>query len=229
MSAASNFSETIAKSPSQVTIAAKENPTVTSKAASFSAVVSAASSGAGAPTGTATWTITSAGGAAIPCKASNTTVNKKTGATTCSVGSGQLFGASGPYTVSVAYSGDANFATSTGSFTQNVSETGSKVRLTTSPPAGSGSPATVTATVTGMPASAGTPSGTVTFAVTSATGAVVDCDTSDTSTLTAGMATCTITSALVLAGSPYSAVATYSGDGNFTPSASNPKAVRVPK
>ena len=228
-STATELTQAVDKSPSIVTISAKANPTVTSKAASFSAIVAAASPGAGLPTGTVTWTITSASGTVIPCKSSNDTVNKTSGKTTCSVATQELFAASGPYTVSVAYSGDANFLTSTGTFAQDISQTGSKVKLTVTPPASSGSPATVTATVTGTPASAGTPTGTVTFALTSATGSVVDCDTSNTSTLSSGTATCTVTSALVLSGSPYSVVATYNGDGNFTTSSSAAKAIRVPK
>jgi hypothetical protein len=67
------------------------------------------------------------------------------------------------------------------------------------------------------------------FALTSAKGSVVDCDTSNTSTLSAGVAKCTVTSALVLSGSPYSVVAAYSGDGNFTSSKSAPKAIKVPR
>jgi large repetitive protein len=228
-SASSNFTETIGKSPTQVAITSKLNPTVTSKAASFTAFVTAASPGAGDPTGTATWTITSTSGAVIPCKTFNTTVNKKTGKTTCAVGPQELFAASGPYTVSVAYSGDANFATSTGTFTQDISQTGSKTKVAVSPPAGSGSPATIVATVTGVPANAGTPTGTVTFAVTSVSGAAIACDTSNTVSLTSGTATCTISSALVLAGSPYSVVATYSGDANFTTSASSSKPIHVPR
>ena len=41
--------------------------------------------------------------------------------------------------------------------------------------------------------------------------------------------TCTVTSALVYAGSPYSVIATYNGDANFTTSASNPSSIHVPK
>ncbi|MFZ0251960.1 MAG: Ig-like domain repeat protein [Acidimicrobiales bacterium] len=228
-SASSTFTETVGKAPSTVTITPKLNPTVTAKTASFSAIVAAAAPGAGDPTGTATWTITSAGGTVVPCKTSNTTVNKKTGKTTCVVGPQELSAASGPYTVSVAYPGDTNFDASTGTFTQDVSQTGSKVKVTVSPPASSGSPATITATVTGTPASAGTPTGTVTFAITSISGSPVSCDTGNTATLASGSATCTVTSALVLAGSPYSVVATYGGDGNFTTSASSPRPVHVPR
>ena len=228
-SSSGNFTETIGKAPSQVAITPKVNPTVTSKAASFTAFVTAAAPGAGDPTGSATWTVTSATGAVIPCKTSNTTVAKKTGKTTCAIGPQQLFAASGPYTVTVAYSGDGNFTTSTGTITQDISQTGSKTKVAVSPPAGSGSPATITATVMGIPANAGTPTGTVTFAVTAASGAAIACDTSNTAPLASGAATCTVTSALVLSGSPYSVVATYSGDANFTTSASNPKPVHVPR
>jgi large repetitive protein len=228
-STATELTQTVDKSPSAVTISAKTNPTVTSKAASFSAIVAAASPGAGHPTGTVTWTITSASGTAVPCSSSNDIVNKTSGKTTCNVAAQELFAANGPYTVSVAYSGDGNFTASTGTFTQDIDQAGSKTTVTVSAPAASGSPATVTATVTGIPASAGTPTGTVMFALTSAKGSVVDCDTSNTSTLSAGVAKCTVTSALVLSGSPYSVVAAYSGDGNFTSSKSAPKAIKVPR
>jgi hypothetical protein len=156
-------------------------------------------------------------------------VNKKTGKTMCAVGPQELFAASGPYTVTVAYSGDGNFVTSTGTFTQDISQTGSKSKVAVSAPAGPGSPATMTATVTGVPANAGTPTGTVTFAVTSISGAPIACHISNRASLSSGTATCTISSALVLAGSPYSVVATYTGDANFTNSASSPKPIRVPK
>lgn len=223
------FTETIAKSASLVTVSAKENPTVSSEAASFSAVVTAASPGAGNPTGTVTWSIKGAGGGVVPCEPADTTVNPTTGEATCNVAGGELFVAKGPYTVSVAYSGDANFKASTGTYVQNVSKAGSKVNVTVTPPAASGRPALFTATVTGVPASAGTPTGTVTFAITSVTASSVACNGGDTSTLRDGTAFCTVTSALVSAGSPYSVVATYNGDGNFTSGASSPESVRVPR
>ena len=86
-------------------------------------------------------------------------MNKTTGKTTCGVAAQELFAASGPYTVSVGYAGDANFVASTGTFTQDIDQTGSKTKVMVSPPAASGSPATITATVMGTPASAGTPTG----------------------------------------------------------------------
>jgi len=226
-STATELTQTVDKSPSMVTISAKANPTITSKAASFSAVVAAASPGAGHPTGTVTWTITSASGTVIPCASSNDNVNATSGKTTCSVATQELFAASGPYTVSVAYSGGTNFLASTGTFTQDVSKTGSKVALTVTPPSASGSPGSVIATVTGSPASAGVPTGTVTFAITGSSG-TVSCDASNTVALSSGHATCTVSSALVLSGSPYRVTATYNGDGNFTTATSAAKMIRVP-
>jgi len=57
----------------------------------------------------------------------------------------------------------------------------------------------------------------------------VSCDTSNTATLANGSATCSISSALVFAASPYAVSATYSGDPNFVTSTSPSKLIKVPK
>ena len=101
-STATQLTQTVDKSPSTVTVSAKANPTITSKAASFSAIVAAGSPGAGHPTGTVTWTITSRSASVIPCQSSNDAVNKTSGKMTCNVAAQELFAASGPYTVTVA-------------------------------------------------------------------------------------------------------------------------------
>jgi len=96
-----------------------------------------------------------------------------------------------------------------------------------SAPTSSGSSGSFTATVNGVPHSAGTPTGTVTFTVAGLAGPV-QCDGgSDTLAMSSGTATCTISSALVASGSPYSVQAAYSGDGNFNPSASTSKSLKV--
>jgi hypothetical protein len=222
------FSETVSKDNSTVTISAKANPTVTAAGATFTAEVAAAAPATGQPTGTVAWTITSATGANVKCTSSTSTVNKSTGAATCDVAAKKLFAASGPYTVVAAYSGDGTFAGSSGSFTQNVSKAGSKVAVSVTGPTRSGSTATIRATVTGVPSSAGTPTGTVAFSVTSEQGAAIACSGGNTVDLSSsGAASCTIPSALVSSGSPYTVTVAYSGDGNFDSSTSVAKTIKV--
>ena len=219
--------EAVVPDGTTVTISAKANPTLTGRGAHLTAIVAAAAPGSGAPTGTATWTITSADDTAVPCSGGSTTVNKTTGATSCSVGANQLSAADGPYTVSVSYSGDADFLPSTGTFTQTISPAASETRITVSPPARSGSPGIVTARVTGDPTSAGTPTGSVTFSILGTSGPAVECAAGDTIVLVSGAATCHVPTGFVSVGSPYTVSATYHGDGNFTPSTSSSKTFHV--
>ena len=71
-----------------------------------------------------------------------------------------------------------------------------------------------------MPSSAVTPTGAVTFAVSDSSGPVHCGGGTDTLSLTAGVATCTVTSAVPASGSSYTAEATYSGDDNLNASVS---------
>ena len=197
----------------------------------FSAVVAAAAPGAGHPTGTATWTVTSADGTSVPCLSGNVNVaiNNRTGRTGCKVGTGELLAASGPYTVTVAYPGNGSFTASSGTFTQDMSRGASKTELRVSPPVVSGGSGTITATVVGIPAASGTATGTVTFVITGAGGSTAACNGGDTVTLSGGQATCIVTSGLVLSGSPYIVTGSYGGDGNFAGNTFSPKLIKVPK
>ena len=92
----------------------------------------------------------------------------------------------------------------------------------------SGDPATVTAQVVGLPRSAGTATGTVTFSVSPADGSgqSLSCDGGDMVSLASGAATCSIAT-LGPAGSIYTVTASYSGDSTFTAGASNTRTVTV--
>ncbi len=227
---AAPISELVAPAPVGITISSRPNPTLTGKGVALTAVVAAAAPGAGHPTGTVTWTVTDAGGANVPCRAENAIVNKTSGRTTCSIGAGALFAASGPYTVTVAYQGNGSFNPGSGTFTENVSKGASRTRLSVLQPAGPGEPAKITAAVAGVPAVPGGATGTVTFTITAAGGAsTVNCDGGDAVALSGGLATCTVSSALVFSGSPYLASATYGGDGNFAGSSAPPRPIKVPK
>ena len=137
-----------------------------------------------------------------------------------------LQAADGPYTVSVSYPGSAFIAPSSSSLTQSVAKANSRTRIRTASVVASGAAATVTATVLGQPASAGTATGSVTFSLLGASGPSLTCAGGDTVALVAGAGTCTINAA-VSPGSPYVVTATYSGDAPFNASASNTRTIRV--
>ena len=81
-----------------------------------------------------------------------------------------------------------------------------------------GSNLTFRAKVSGVPDSAATPTGSVTFAIEGSSGPV-QCDgLTNTLPMSGGVATCKVTSALSASGLPDTAWATYSGDNNFTTS-----------
>jgi Bacterial Ig-like domain (group 3) len=138
------------------------------------------------------------------------------------VASGTLQAADGPYTVSVSYPGGADVAPAAAAITQTVAPANSRTRIQTTR-AGLGEPAVVTASVSGLPARAGTPTGTVTFAVSDASGQAQSCVAGNTVSLAVGAATCTM--APPAAGQFYVVTATYNGDGNFNPSTS--RAIRA--
>src|SRR5581483_7773083 len=117
----------------------------------------------------------------------------------------------GSHAITVAYSGDGNFAGSTSAtLTQTVNPASSTTTVASSVnPSSSGQVVTFTATVNAVAPGAGTPTGTVTFR---------DGSTNlGTSTLSGNTATFT-TSALAVGSHTITAV--YAGDTNFTGSTS---------
>jgi hypothetical protein len=112
----------------------------------------------------------------------------------------------GPHSLTAAYSGDANFSTSTSSaLNQTVNKAGTTTTLTSSPnPSNTGQAVTFTATV-----SPSTATGSVTFN----DGAT----TLGTASLSSGKATFATAS---LAAGVHQVTASYSGDGNYNGSAS---------
>ncbi len=96
--------------------------------------------------------------------------------------------------------------------------TGTSTAVTSSPASPkTGSPVTLTATVTPVTTDVHTPTGTVTFTITGSDASVINCKTSDTVSIShAGVATCPILKhQLLAAASPYAVTAAYSGDANF--------------
>ncbi|MYX11189.1 Ig-like domain repeat protein, partial [Streptomyces sp. SID8375] len=112
----------------------------------------------------------------------------------------------GVYTVTATYSGDAGFTSSVGTDTQTVGQAATTTLVTSAPdPSVFGEPVTFTAIVTPVAPGAGTPTGTVTFAISGGPTLV--------GTLAGGTASVT-TSALSVG--THTVTATYSGDGSFT-------------
>jgi hypothetical protein len=181
-----------------VNVTTSANPSGSNQAVTFTATVAVVAPGAGSPTGS------------IEFRDGSTrlgTVALATGATTVSITTNGL--SVGSHTINAIYSGDASFATSTGSLTQtvNAASTSSTVAITSSAnPRKVGLSVTLTATVT---APAGGVTGTVEF---------FDGSTSiGTATVTSNKATLT-TSTLATGG--HAITARYAGNATVPPSVS---------
>jgi hypothetical protein len=114
------------------------------------------------------------------------------------------------HTIGAVYSGDPNFATSTGTLAQAVNQDATATSLGSSAnPSVSGQDVTFTATVTASAPGSGTPSGTVQFQIDGSNfGSPVS--------LVGGVVTSVATSTLSVSGHTIAAV--YSGDPNFSTS-----------
>jgi hypothetical protein len=182
-------------------------------------------------TGAVTFTITGNDASSVPC--TNTPAVNGKGKATCVVAPGSLLAAASPYSVSAVYAGDANFGSSTGTFSVSVTPATAHVRLTVDSKPASDSPSTFTATVTGGGGTA--PTGTVTFTVASnGKGAKVLCNPGgkkqtlapNDATPPVATATCALAAGwMKVAGksgssTSWTVVATYGGDGNFQGGAS---------
>jgi hypothetical protein len=221
--------ETINKANPAISITSTQNPVVTGGAVSFTATISAASPGSSSgatPSVPPTWTITGTHGATVSCASTSTGTSGTDETATCNVASGQLVYATTPYTVKVSYPGDANYNSGSKTYQENVTLGTSFVGLKVSPPAAAGGTASFTATVTGTPASLGTPTGTVRFVITDKLGNQISCA-GGTNTLplsSSGQATCTTGP---LSHSRYFVYATYSGSSVYFPNTSKTKEFRV--
>jgi hypothetical protein len=114
-------------------------------------------------TGTVAWTITGNDGSSVSCAKVSRFANA--GKSTCIVKGNQLLASDSPYTATAAYSGDANFAPITGSFSQPVMPKTSSLRIHWSSPPASDTATSVTVAVKGGTATS-LLGGTVYFSVT---------------------------------------------------------------
>jgi hypothetical protein len=148
----------------------------------FTVTVAPVPPGTGVPTGTITWTVTAFGGSpTVACSNGGVVRVDHADEATCDIPSGQLLASGTPYSVSAAYSGDANYSSDTGTFSQPVSPSSSKTFLAGSPmPPLHGTPVSFTAAV--VPSKYGGPAtGTVTFSFSYAPFSLSGCDTTATS------------------------------------------------
>jgi len=187
--------QTVNQAQSSTNISSSTNPSMFRQTVLFTATVSAAPPGAGTPTGTLQFKDgTTNLGAPVAVSSGSATFS------TSSLAVGQ-------HSITAVYSGDSNFAGSTGSLpTQTVSRAGSSMSLTSSVnPAVAGQSVTFTATVN--PAEA---TGNVTFQDGNTT--------IGTGTLSGGVTSSPPSSPT--APGPHSITASYSGDANFAASTS---------
>ncbi|MGW3269814.1 Ig-like domain repeat protein, partial [Streptomyces sp. NPDC001056] len=190
--------QTVTQAATTTGLTSAPDPSVFGEAKTLTATVTAVPPGSGTPTGTVDFF----DGATL--LGTGTLVGGTATLTTSALGVGS-------HSLTAVYSGDAEFTGSTSPVdVQTVTQAATTTGLTSAPdPSVFGEAKTLTATVTAVPPGSGTPTGTVDFF----DGATL----LGTGTLIAGTATLTTSS---LAVGSHSLTAVYSGDAEFTGSAS---------
>ncbi|MEU0842691.1 Ig-like domain repeat protein [Streptomyces sp. NPDC005962] len=184
-------------------VTSSANPSAVGQTVTMFARVSPVPPGAGAPTGTVTFDFGD-GSATVTAPVSGGRASA-THAYTSTAGS--------PYTVTASYSGDGDFAASSGTTAQGVeaSVSTTSTTVTSAPdPSVVGGAVTISATVVAVPPASGTPTGTVSFRFGDGT-------TTATVPLTGGAAS--VTHTYTAAGDGYPITVVYGGDSNFAGSA----------
>ncbi|MGW3010143.1 Ig-like domain repeat protein [Streptomyces sp. NPDC001219] len=193
--------QAVGRAVSTLVVTSLPEPAVSGQPVTVTATLSAAAPGNGTPTGTVTFDF----GDGTPPTTVPVTAGVATATHTWSGASGS------PYTVTVDYSGDANFTPFTGTGTQTVALAATSTTVSgLLEPSVAGQLVDLTATVSAVAPGAGTPTGTVTFDFGDGTPPLTAPVTDGTATLTHAW---TSTS-----GSPYTVTAAYSGDADFSPS-----------
>ncbi|MGW3269588.1 beta strand repeat-containing protein, partial [Streptomyces sp. NPDC001056] len=187
-----SHTQTVGRATTSTAVATSPNPSVFGQAVTMTATVSANPPGAGTPTGTVAFTLSTGETATVPLSGGVATLTLNTLAP-------------GGHTVTAVYSGDADFTTSTGTATQTVGQSATTTTLINTPnPSVSGQAFTGTAVVAPVAPGAGVPTGTVTF--TLSTGTSIDVP------LVGGVATASV----ALPAGVYFGTAVYHGDADFT-------------
>ena len=190
-----NVTETVNQDTTTMVVSASANQSVYSQPVTFTATVAAAPSGAGTPTGTVTFSDdgTLLGTGSLDANG-NATFSTDTLAT-------------GTHTITVSYTGDADFTATSGSVTQTVNQDATTMAVSASAnPSVYSQPVTFTANVAATPPGAGTPAGTVTFSDDGTLLGTVNLDDN-------GNATFSITTLTL---GTHTITASYAGDADFT-------------
>jgi autotransporter-associated beta strand protein len=202
------ITQTVNKDAANVSIVSLTPSSVTGQQVTFRATVSAATPGAGNPTGTVTFYDN---GVQIGTGSLSTSGSVTTATYTTTLGQLQA----GSLTITATYGGDSDFLTQSNTTTQTVAQANTATNVITSLPIGSvfGQPVTFTATVKpifpgGAAAAPGySPTGTVTFSLGGTQLGQVN--------LTNGTAVYMTTQGQLPVGNGQTVTATYSGDSNF--------------
>ena len=228
------LSEVVHRGHTSTTVTSSSLPTVTGQPVTFTATVAPTSPAVGTPSGSVTFTITGSDASSVSCD-SGAVVPLTGDVAACPV-SGGLLAAGTPYTVTAAYSGDANFAVSTATFSQSVNRATATIAVAATPSTASvvdGQPVSFTATIAVTAPGTGTPTGSVVFAVSYATPTGLNsttelCQGGDTVPLAGLSATCSFPSGLRAKWLSYTVTATLS-DPNFKTPVSGSTTVAVSK
>ena len=173
------------------------NPSVTGQAISINAVVAVVSPAVGSPAGSVTFS-------GVTCDGGSNTIAVAGGIAQCQIAGGLISQKSG-YAVSGSFSGSPQFGASSGKLKQSVLPAGTTVTLVPSAGSCTGDVCTVgqgvslsfvaTAAASGSDGGAGTPTGTITFAIMRpGSNSSLPCDGGTNAVVLngAGQATCTI-------------------------------------
>ncbi len=207
-STASALTQTVNLGATAVALSSSANPSSTGANVTLTANVTATAPASGTRTGTVDFQV---GGVNVAgCSAQVVPVSGKATCVTNTL-------AVGANTITAIYSGDATFAASTSlPFTQTVNQGATTTKVVSSlNPSSTGVTVTFTATVTTVAPASGMRTGTVAFE----DGGVAIAGCSAQIVGAAGTATCATNA---LAAAAHTITAVYSGDGNFTTSASPP-------
>ena len=205
LASAGSLTQVVNKANTSGVLTSTVNPSTFGQSTTLTVTLSVTAPGSGTVTGTVEFR--SVGVAITGCTAQPVNAGVATCATTAIT--------AGTRALTAVYTGDTNFNTST---SNSVSQVVNKANTTTAltvdfNPSRSGEAVTFTATMAAVGPGAGTPTGTINFRDNLVT--IPGCG---TQTLTAGVATCTV-STLSIAAHPITAV--YSSDANFNASTSN--------
>lgn len=213
-----DLDQTVGTGDAAIALRSSANPAVSGESVTFTATVSAVAPATGTPTGTVTFAVKNAAGGTVNCSGGNT-VTLAGGAGTCTITG---LAAQSAYSVGASYSGDDDFSgTSATPLGETVDHDATTTALRSGTnPSTSDESVTFTATVASSAPGSGTPTGSVTFAVTG-NGGSATCSGGDTVALSGGTATCTVTTMLA-SQSTYAVSASYGGDSNYSASTATP-------